>query len=236
MSVIRKFVYVIMAVSLTLIVWVSALEWVAYNVDHYMNEFEKQGWVPVTGMDQVNLSNAAVEITRYLKGEKDDFQSIAVKDGELQPLYDERELTHMEDVLYLFDLARLLRKVSVATMILLTLLAVKWDPLWKKNWLHMLFYAALGNVAVLLGLGLLIRMDFTKYFTYFHQIFFDNDLWILDPRRHVLIQMLPKSFFRNTAIKIGQAAVGFLLILGVFAKLLDRKQPMEGRKIKNTIG
>lgn len=87
-------------------------------------------------------------------------------------------------------------------------------------------YAALGNVAALMGLGLLIRIDFTKYFTYFHLLFFDNDLWILDPQRHVLIQMLPETFFRNTAIKIGQTAVGSLLLLGAIAglsaKLLSR--------------
>lgn len=234
MSVIRKLGYVIIAVSLTLIVWVSALEWVTYDVNHYMNEFEKQQWVPATGLDQVNLSYAATEIIGYLKGEKDHFQTIAVKDGVLQPLYDERELTHMEDVLHLFNLARFLRKISVATMILLTLLAVKWDPLWKKSWLRMVLYAALGNVGALLGLALLIRMDFTKYFTYFHLIFFNNDLWILDPQRHVLIQMLPESFFRNTAIKIGLVAMGSLLVLGVpagvSAKLLERKQHMEGRK------
>lgn len=231
MSIFRRMGYIIMAVSLTMIVWVSALEWVTYDVDHYMSEFEKQNWVPATGLDQVNLSYAATEIIDYLKGEKDHFQTIAVKDGVLQPLYDERELTHMEDVLYLFDLARLLRRVSVVSMILLTLVALKWDPKWKINWLRMAAYAALGNVAALLGLGLLIRVDFTKYFTYFHLLFFDNDLWILDPQRHVLIQMLPETFFRNTAIKIGQTAVGSLLFLGAIAgvstKLLNRNNKQQ---------
>ncbi len=219
----KRAVYLVIVICLTITAWVTALEWITYDVDHYMKEFEKQGWVPAAGMDRMNLAYTAEEIIQYLKGEKDDFQTIAVKDGELQPLYDERERIHMVDVLNLYDRARFLRSMSLVLALLLTGFMVFRDGRWKTHWLRMLTYTGLGNVLLMALLYLLIRLDFTRYFTQFHLLFFDNDLWILDPRRHVLIQMLPESFFMNTAMKIGLAAMGSMTVLGVSACILERK-------------
>lgn len=219
----KRLMYFVIGVCLTATVWVTALEWITYDVNHYMTEFEKQDWVPAAGMDQENLAYTAEEIIRYLKGEKDDFQTVAVKDGELQPLYDERERVHMEDVLFLFDRARLVRNLSLILIVLLTGLLMTRDPRWKNHWLRTLFYTGLGNVDLMILLGLLIWLDFSKYFTYFHLLLFDNDLWILDPQRHVLIQLLPETFFINTAIKIGLLAMGTLLILGLSAWFIERR-------------
>jgi uncharacterized membrane protein len=51
-------------------------------------------------------------------------------------------------------------------------------------------------------LGYLFYSDFTKYFTIFHKIFFDNDLWLLDPAKDDLINLLPEGFFSDTALAI----------------------------------
>ncbi|SMP62617.1 TIGR01906 family membrane protein [Anoxynatronum buryatiense] len=219
----KRLLYVILGICLTITVWVSALEWVTYDVNHYMTQFEKQGWVPQAGMDQENLAHTAEEIIRYLKGEKDDFQTTAVKDGVLQPLYDERERVHMEDVLDLFNQARLLRSLSLAGILLISGWMILKDPRWQHHWLRTLLFTGLANVDLMILLGLLIWLDFTRYFTYFHLLLFDNDLWILDPTRHVLIQLLPETFFINTAIAIGLWAMGTLLALGVAGWILERR-------------
>lgn len=215
--------YVILGICITLFTWVVALELVSYDVNHYLTQFEKQGWNPATGMDQENQAFAAEEIIRFLRGEKDDFQTVAVKDGVLQELYDERERIHMEDVLFLFDRARLIRNLSLVLTLLLTGWVIARDGRWKQHWLRTLFYTGLANMGMMILLGILIWLDFTKYFTYFHLLLFDNDLWILDPSRHVLIQLLPETFFINTAIKIGLYATGTLLGAGLLAWLLGRR-------------
>ena len=38
----------------------------------------------------------------------------------------------------------------------------------------------------------------------FHHLFFDNDLWILDPAKDNLINLLPEGFFSDTAFRIGE--------------------------------
>jgi len=218
----KRILYLLMGVFITLSAWVISLEYVTYDVDHYMTEFEKQHWIPQAGMDQENLEYVAEEIILYLQGEKEDFQTIAVKDGERQPLYDEREREHMVDVLDLYNQARLIRNISLIGFFFLLIWVIKRDKHWQSNVLRTFFYTGLANVDLMILLGLLIWLDFTKYFTYFHLLLFDNDLWILDPQRHVLIQLLPETFFINTAVKIGLYAMGSLLIMGIIAWQLER--------------
>ena len=66
----------------------------------------------------------------------------------------------------------------------------------------------LGVTALLAGI---ISTDFTKYFIIFHKIFFTNDLWQLDPRTDLLINIVPEPFFMDTAARIG---ITFCLMTG----------------------
>ena len=53
------------------------------------------------------------------------------------------------------------------------------------------------------AVGLLIASDFSRYFIVFHHIFFNNDLWILNPATDLLINIVPEPFFADTAFRIG---------------------------------
>lgn len=73
------------------------------------------------------------------------------------------------------------------------------------------------------GLALLVSTDFTKYFTYFHLLFFDNDLWILNPKTDLLINIVPEGFFRDTAYAIAFLFLGVCLLLFLGAGFLRRR-------------
>ena len=49
----------------------------------------------------------------------------------------------------------------------------------------MLQWGIAGVLCTMLGAWALISMDFTKYFTYFHLIFFDNMDWYLNRKQFV---------------------------------------------------
>ena len=51
----------------------------------------------------------------------------------------------------------------------------------------------------------------------FHEIFFDNDLWIFDPAEDYMIRMLPEGFFFDFVIRIGGFFLGGLILLGGLA-------------------
>ena len=76
--------------------------------------------------------------------------------------------------------------------------------------------------ALLAVLTAIISSNFSKYFIVFHHIFFNNDLWMLDPQTDLLINIVPEPFFMDTAARIGityggsVAAVFLLCLLGIF--------------------
>ncbi len=50
--------------------------------------------------------------------------------------------------------------------------------------------------------GILYLIDFQGAFVKFHEIFFKNDLWQLDPKTDLLIRLMPEEFFVSGFIKI----------------------------------
>ena len=55
-------------------------------------------------------------------------------------------------------------------------------------------------VPALVGLGVAINWD--RAFVIFHKIFFNNDLWLFDPRTDPIITILPDTYFLACAVMI----------------------------------
>jgi len=75
------------------------------------------------------------------------------------------------------------------------------------------FFAVIGAIA------LLLVSDFNRYFTLFHEIFFNNDLWLLNPATDLMINLVPEQFFFDTAITIGLIFLGGALVMTAAAML-----------------
>ena len=77
-------------------------------------------------------------------------------------------------------------------------------------------HSKIKRLAVFLALtavaGFLFSRDFNKYFVIFHHIFFNNNLWILDPAEDYMIRMLPEGFFYDFVFRIGGFFVGSLVV------------------------
>ena len=129
----------------------------------------------------------------------------------------------MEDVRGLFLGGLMLRRICI--LILLLLAAFFWGWSHKKEArIRFLSYMLPSSLSIGTGLFFLlsagiagiISTDFSKYFVVFHQIFFDNDLCILNPATDLLINIVPEPFFMDTAIRIGLlfAAMTVLFLAG----------------------
>ena len=60
-----------------------------------------------------------------------------------------------------------------------------------------------------------INYELYKVFYYvviFHHIFFNNNLWILDPAEDYMIRMLPEGFFYDMVMRIGSIFAVFLIV------------------------
>lgn len=216
----KRFLAVLMVIAVSLTFLVFSIERNAYNEDYFINKYKEHGIETVTGKSMEELKPITEKLILYLKGGENDL---------LRPHFNEIEILHMEDVRDLFDLARMIKYIGIAIIILGVYYFYK-----NKEILYMaktFLYGLLSNHILLLIIGFLAYRDFNKYFTYFHHIFFTNDLWILDPSTDLMIQMLPEEFFSGMAINIMVTFLVYLAILQVISYLYIRKDKMQNEKL-----
>lgn len=190
------------AFALIVILLITSVEAVVYWTPGYFEkEYEKHQVLKEVRMEMDELLEVTEHMMDYLRGEEEDLQITAVVAGEERNFFNSRELAHMEDVKNLFlgglTLRRLCMWIFLAAAVFLGV----------RRHLRVLFRAILLGTGIFLAAICLLfavaSTDFTKYFTLFHQIFFNNDLWILDPDTDLLINIVPEPFFINTAAEIG---------------------------------
>lgn len=206
-------------------VLVTAVEAVVYWYDGYFEkEYRKYDVLGRVPMEMEDLLYVTDEMMAYLRGSREDLDIAAPIAGRVQEFFNEKEKRHMADVKGLFLTAQKMRAGGLAITAVggLALLFMKKGRvfLYMLQWGIGLFLAAIATLAALAA------GSFTKYFTWFHLIFFDNDDWILNPATDRLINIVPEGFFRDTAF----------LIAGIFltaAALLWLAAGMLGRKCRN---
>jgi integral membrane protein (TIGR01906 family) len=131
-----------------------------------------------------------------------------------QPIYNERELSHMLDVK---KVVQMLLNGWMVTLFVLAALAV-WA--WRANWLadYRLGWQRGGflTAGLLLALSLFAALSFRQFFTAFHGVFFSGDSWLF-AYTDTLIRLFPIRFWMDcTAFIVGVSfIIGLMLGLGL---------------------
>lgn len=217
------------AFCLMIIFLFTSIEAVAYwTPGYYEKEYTKYGVADDVNMKMDDLLDVTHEMMAYLRGDRADLHVSTIVGGSPREFFNEREIAHMEDVKGLFLGAIALRRICVfitgACVILLFML--KADI--KRVLPRMLCVGSGLFLGIATILTVIISTDFTKYFTVFHEMFFNNDLWILNPDTDLLINIVPEPFFVDTAARIGitfalMTAVLFLICLFYIRKTRKNK-------------
>ena len=145
---------------------------------------------------------------------KEEELSIVIKvDGRTQDFFNEQDRFHMGEVKDLFLGGLKLRNICLLLVFLimmgLIVLKMDWRRLVPKAFFRVLIL--LTVLGVLLGIA--FTVDFTRCFTIFHEIFFDNDLWMFNPGEDYMIRMLPEGFFSDMVVRIGTTFIGMMAAL-----------------------
>lgn len=214
----NRICYFILGLLISVILLFTATELVAFNEKHYTNLFVKYDVTEVTGLEIEELKEIMGDVMLYLKDNRPLLDTKVRVDGEEVPAFGERAVLHMIDVKELFTAGRNIRNYGALITLGLIIFLVKKDGKWKENLSKTLFYVGLINILLMALLFILMLFAFYKYFTYFHLIFFDNDLWILEADE-LMIQMLPEGFFNDMAIMIGTCFFGGSLLMGILGYL-----------------
>ena len=196
----------------------------------YEKEYQKYHVTDALGMKLDDVMKVTDHMMDYLIGREEELSIVTDVDGREQDFFNEQDRFHMGEVRDLFLGGLRLRNGCAAAAMLLLLGAV----FLKADFKRLLPKAYLRAVVIWLAAGSLLAVaftiDFTRCFTIFHEIFFDNDLWMFNPSEDYMIRMLPEGFFSDMVIRIGVTFLGLTAALGLLFIIWWKR--MDGREEK----
>jgi len=223
---------ILFSFCLVITLLITSVEAVVYWTPGYFEkEYTKYNVTADVRMEMDDLLEVTDEMMDYLRGDREDLHVPTIVDGQPREFFNAREIAHMEDVQMLFLAGLALRRICiVAAVICLAALFLMKAPISR-----VLPRSICGGTglffAIVCGLAAIIATDFTKYFTIFHEIFFDNDLWILNPATDLLINIVPEPFFVDTAAAIGitfGASIAIIFLICFFWMRRSKRNASNG--------
>ena len=226
MKLLQRLPGIVCAFCLMIVFLITSVEAVTYwTPGYYEHEYEKYNVTAAVRMEMDDLLQVTDEMMDYLRGNRDDLHVMTVVDGSPREFFNAREIAHMEDVRGLFLGAITLRRVCLAAAAVCVLLMAALKADLKRTLPRMLCVGTGLFFLLAAGIGLLIASDFSRYFVVFHHIFFDNDLWILNPTTDLLINIVPEPFFADTALRIGLTFGGAVLVFFAVCLYFSLRKP-----------
>ncbi|MBQ6438739.1 MAG: TIGR01906 family membrane protein [Mogibacterium sp.] len=219
----------ICGLCLLLILLITSLQAVCYWIpDWWRNEYAKYD-TPSNVRGEMSLDDAVhvtEDMLEYCIGRLDTLDDTeATIDDVTAPFFTDREKAHLADCRELFLKGIQVRAVACLLLAaFVTFLYVhngkqKTSVLLAKGYLRSLcFIAVLAAV-----IAVLCVIDFTQVFTVFHHIFFDNDLWILNPRNDNLINIMQEDVFSDAAMWIAGIWLAADVLIASVSLIVIRK-------------
>lgn len=223
---------ILTACFLMLVFLITAVEAVVYWTPGYF-ETEYTKYHVLNDLPEMTMEDLLVvtdEMMAYLRGNRADLHVFTTMGGEYREFFNAREIAHMEDVRDLFLGGLLIRRIGIGFTLAYAALLAIW---YKKDHNRKTFLKSMVPGGLCAGTGIffaaalaiaaIVASDFSKYFVVFHLIFFDNDLWILNPATDMLINIVPEPFFMDTALRIAITFGGMVIIFFAVCFLLWKR-------------
>lgn len=139
-----------------------------------------------------------------------------------QPMYNARELKHMQDVQKVYQMAMRIWQFALGIS-LLAVLALAWQDDTRPALFKALQRGGLLTVSVIAVIGLLAAVAWRVWFVAFHQVFFAPGTWSFSTS-DTLIRLFPEKFWFDAALTISTISLagGLLLALAGWRLKLRR--------------
>ena len=218
--------YVVAAMLLILGVLYSLIEGLMFDRRFFEEQYKPYGQAEVIGMSHEDLMAATDKLLLHMEGKSEDMVVYATVNGAERPVFNEQETVHMQDVNALirgFSAFRYAAFGLAAAALVSFFLVCRKERL--KQLAKILLCACLCLFGLFALLGLWAAVDFASFWTSFHHLLFTNDLWLMDPRTSIMINMFPAQFFSNLIMTfLGRAALAIgLPMLACGAVLVIRR-------------
>ncbi|AMC93469.1 hypothetical protein AOC36_05590 [Erysipelothrix larvae] len=217
----RNKVYVSGIVALIFSLLLTVISITAFNLVFFTKMYHQLNTAETMRMSEEDLDKATAVLLEYIKGTRDSIDLVVNVNGYDVEMFNAREKAHMVDVRDLYQNAMMVRTGLALYAAILALIAMglnHYNDLAqnRKNLQNALIISGM----IIGGIAFYAFIDFNAFWTQFHEVFFSNDLWLLDPRTDRMIQMFPEPFFSAMVQRIVIAFISlFAVIMGVYAYL-----------------
>ncbi|HLZ28879.1 MAG TPA: TIGR01906 family membrane protein [Chloroflexota bacterium] len=203
-----------------LLVISTSLRGLVTDRDLLLRGFRDNQVATTTGLDDPQLAHIADAFVAYFQGPPGQIQMQVTAFRRSRALFNDREVTHMEDVQALIQWFLRMQFVAAAVVVVRVAAALVFDRSPAPIGREMVWSTGL-MVALVVLVGVLSLMDFEALWTRFHQIAFRNDLWQLDPTVDYLIMLFPEPFWFTATIRMATTvALQTVLVAAIGAALI----------------
>lgn len=217
MNIMQWIIGIAASAAVTVILLITSFEAAMYlDFSYYQKEYEKYHVLEDLDMKMEDVMYVTEEMMAYLRGDRKELKVITTVEGKRIVFFNEQDRFHMEEVQGLFLGGIRLRKYAGVLLVVCVLILLRR----KENLFRILsksWYIVLGIFLTMAALiGIMVLWNFDAIFLLFHELFFDNDLWIFDPNTDYMIRMLPEGLFFDFVFRIGSF---FLIGMGMISLL-----------------
>ena len=219
-----KSIFTIGSLCLILSLLLSVIDFWCFYMPFYESEYKKNETTKATGMKESDLIKTTEVLFDYLKDNRDDLIIRVQVNGYAREVFDRRETLHMKDVKKLYLDAMKVRNILFLAGAALLAAGVLLDR--RKVLLNLISGYELGVIIFIVFVSCLLfyaLLDFNSFWLQFHEIFFDNDLYFLDPNTEILINMVPENFFFDLVMRIILSFISLVAVIYLAMKQLQRR-------------
>lgn len=119
-------------------------------------------------------------------------------DGE--PIFNERELDHMEDVKFVVTGMRIALLISTVILLIITIIAARGG--WLARLMKAYYHGGWLLIGLIFAILFFVALNFDTLFTWFHRVFFEEGTWQFFTS-DTLIRLFPMRFWRDAFIFVG---------------------------------
>ena len=219
-----KIVSALAGLALFLSLLLTSIDLLCFNRSFFRWQYSLNHTAESIGISEDGLMNATNALLDYMQDKRDDIIVVEKVNGNEREIFDERETLHMVDVKNLYLNAMKTRTILlVGSITILTLLAFT-----HRNQSYTILSNAYQNGLLFLGsliffIAIYAIVDFNGFWMNFHYVFFDNDLFLLDPNISIMINMFPSNFFFAVVFGIILLFVSMVILLKLLLVLFKHK-------------
>lgn len=178
----------------------------------YNSEIKAQNISETTGYSQEEIQanyKALIKWNSILSKGPLKFPTMIMSDGGRQ---------HFVEVKRIFIAVQIAHIISSALCIILLVRRR------KKSWIILMGGGAAAAATPVLAGATFLIMGWDRFFVLFHQLMFDNELWLFDAKTDPIIRILPDSFFLHCLFMIVGITIFLAVALFILGVVLRRRK------------